>query len=233
VSYVYNTEEMLKALYENPQYKVEHYNGNQYLIQVSNGNNFVTFLVEEGAKDIAIVELYHNGEFFEGEDASSTLPYVIYEEIFNEEDGALTKKQQVAKEEVKEQEKSSKKEEKTVKEEPKKEVSKTCKWCYTNQLPNGSNENDKCSECQAESWNFYCNDCNKELSLEEYWGCGHDTGFCPPCYDKYLEATSNNDVDHKTYFCDRCGRDVTYKNFLQEFEGYCIICEPCLMELGY
>ena len=237
--YVYNTEEMLLALYDgNPQYKVKKYMGTQYSIQVSDasGRNFVTFLVDEVEENIAIIEFNHNGEFFEGQDASDALSYVVYSELFNEKDATLTKKQHITKEDTKkEQEKSSKKEEKTVekKEEKKQETPKTCKWCYTNQLPSGSGENDKCSECTEENWNFYCNDCNKSMTLNEYWSSGHDTGFCPPCYDKYLAATSNNDVDHKTYYCDRCGKDTTFKNFLQDFEGYSVICEGCLMDLGY
>ena len=235
--YVYNTKEMLKALYDgNPQYKIEKYMGTQYSVQVSDikGENFVTFLVDTTKDDIAIVEFNHNNEFFEGQDASDALSYVVYSELFNEEDATLTKKQHTTKEETKkEQEKSSKEKEKTVKEEKKEETPKTCKWCYTNQLPSGSGENDKCTECTEENWNFYCNDCNKSMTLEEYWSYGHDTGFCPPCYDKYLATTSNNDVDHKTYYCDRCGKDTTFKNFLQDFEGYSVICEGCLLELGY
>ena len=235
--YVYNTEEVLKALYDgNPQYKIEKYVGTQYSVQVSDvdNKNFVTFLVDEIKEDISIAEFNHNGEFFEGQDASDALSYVIYSELFNEEDATLTKKQYTTKEDT-EKEKLSKEKENTTKkkEEKKQETRKTCKWCGDNQLPSGSGDNDKCTECINEWWNYECHSCSKSLTLNEYWVTSGQEGFCPSCYQDYLNATSNNDVDHKTYYCDRCGVDITFKNFLQNIEGFDYLCEGCLLELGY
>ena len=110
---------------------------------------------------------------------------------------------------------------------------KTCKWCNRNKLPSGAGDNDKCSECQAESWNWHCNDCNKSMSLSEYNSTGRETGFCPSCYEKYKQATQHTETDHKTYYCDRCGADITFKNFVQNIGGYDFLCEKCCMELGY
>ena len=243
-SFVYKTEDMLLALYDGEiQYYVEHYQNAQYLIQIidKNNENFVTFIVHTDTLAIDIVELNHNGQYLEGQDASQALSEVVYSELFNPEDGTLTKKQQTTKEEQKENtsKEEPKKEEpkkEQPKEEKKQEAPKTCKWCYTNQLPSGSGENDKCQECQEENWNFYCGDCGKSMSLEEYWSYGHDTGFCPSCYDKYIQATTpqeDTSDDYKHYYCDRCGKDCTFTNFLQEFEGWGIICEGCLLDLGY
>jgi hypothetical protein len=244
-TFVYNTEEMLIALFDNQQeYQISKYGESSYLIQVINKNQdmFITFMVEDlnqqGASyDIVIVEVFYDGYLYE-ENASNVMAQVVYEEIFNPEDGTLTKKQQVTKEEKK----SSKEEQKQSKEEPKKEepkqekkqeTPKTCKWCYTNQLPSGAGENDKCKECQQECWNFICTYCNKNMSLEEYHSYGEDTGMCPSCYDKYLQETTQVEDDHKHYYCDRCGVDVTFKNFLQNIEGFDYLCEGCLLELGY
>lgn len=246
VPYVYNTEDMLTALFDNQQeYQVSRYTNSSYLIQVINENQdmFVTFRVEDlnqtGASfDIAIVEVFYDGYLYEEVDASNALAQIVYEELFNSEDGTLTKKQQITKEEKnpsENEQKQSKKEE-PKKEEKKQEVPKTCKWCYTNQLPSEAGDEDKCKECQEENWNFYCGDCGKSMSLNEYWSYGHDTGFCPPCYDKYIQATTpteDTSDDHKHYYCDRCGVDVTFKNFLQNIEGFDYLCEGCLLELGY
>lgn len=246
-SYEYGVQEVLRALFEEePQYVVEHYMGDEYFVQASNtkGDRFVTFQVNKVTCAMSIVEVFNEGILYEGNDANTILPYIVYEELFNTSDGTLTKKQQVAKEEVKdntskeEVKKEEPKQEK--KEEKKQETPKTCKWCYTNQLPSGSGENDKCKECQEECWNFDCNDCGKNMSLSEYWSSGHDTGFCPSCYDSYLAwdyQQENTDTNHKCYYCDRCGKDITYKNFVQNFSegGYYFdyICEGCLLELGY
>lgn len=113
---------------------------------------------------------------------------------------------------------------------------KTCKWCNRNKLPSGAGDNDKCSECQQEYWNYVCSDCGKDLSLNEYWSTAGQEGFCASCYEKYKQATSHsneNETEHKTYYCDRCGKDITFKNFLQNVGGYDFLCEGCAMELGY
>lgn len=240
--YVYNTEEMLDALFDSQQeYQVSRYSNYGYLIQVINKSQdmFITFIVEdlnqEGASyDIAIVEVYYENYLYEGEDASMMLSQIVYKEIFNPEDGTLTKKQQLTKEEKKPSENKQKQSKEEPKQEEKQETLKTCKWCYTNQLPSGAGENDKCKECQEENWNFYCGDCGKSMSLNEYWSYGHDTGFCPSCYDKYIQSTTEDTSDdHKHYYCSRCGVDVTFKNFLQNIEGFDYLCEGCLLELGY
>lgn len=247
VPYVYNTEDMLTALFDNKQeYQISRYTNSSYLIQVINENQdmFVTFRVEDlnqsGASfDIAIVEVFYDGYLYEEVDASNALAQIVYEELFNPEDGTLTKKQQITKEETKpsENEQKQSKKEEPKKEEPKQEkkqeAPKTCKWCYTNQLPSGAGENDKCTECQQENWNFICTYCNKNMSLEEYHSYGEDTGMCPSCYDKYLQETTQVEDDYKHYYCDRCGVDVTFKNFLQNIEGFDYLCEGCLLELGY
>ena len=235
VPYKYNTEDMLKVLCDNkPQYKVEHYQGTMYLVQVYKDNNYVTFSVDTLDNAIDIVEFNFDGYNATGDNASVVMAQYIYNTHFNTEDGSLTKKQQQTKDNSKENiSKEETKKQETKKEEKKQETPKTCKWCYTNQLPSGSGENDKCSECKQESWNFDCNDCGKNMSLNEYWSYGHDTGFCPSCYDKYIKSTSNNDVDHKTYYCDRCSKDITYKNFAQNIGGYDYLCEACCMELNY
>lgn len=243
--YVYNTEEMLDALFDGQQeYQVSRYSNYSYLIQVINKSQdmFITFIVEDlnqenVSYDIAIAEVYYENYLYEGEDASMMLSQIVYKEIFNPEDGTLTKKQQVTKEEnniSKEEPKKEEPKKEEPKQEKKQETPKTCKWCYTNQLPSGAGENDKCKECQEENWNFYCCDCGKSMSLNEYWSYGHDTGFCPSCYDKYIQSTTEDTSDdHKHYYCSRCGVDVTFKNFLQNIEGFDYLCEGCLLELGY
>ena len=241
VPYVYNTEDMLTALFDNQQeYQISRYTNSSYLIQVINKNQdmFVTFRVEDlnqtGASfDIAIVEVFYDGYLYEEVDASNALAQIVYEELFNSEDGTLTKKQQITKEEKKPSESEQKQSKEEPKQEKKQETPKTCKWCYTNQLPSGAGENDKCKECQEENWNFICTYCNKNMSLEEYHSYGEDTGMCPSCYDKYLQETTQSEDDHKHYYCDRCGVDVTFKNFLQNIEGFDYLCEGCLLELGY
>ena len=241
--FVYRTEDMLLALYDGDfDYVVDKHQENQYLVQIrdTKSSDFVTFLVHTDTLAIEIIEITYNGQF-NNTNAGQVLAQAVYNECFNPEDGTLTKKQQPTKEEQKDNtsKEQTKKESKNSKQE-KKETPKTCQWCHTNQLPSGSSTNDKCSECKQESWNFDCNDCGKSMSIDEYWSYGHDTGFCPSCYDKYIKSqyqSENTDTDHKCYYCDRCGRDITYKNFVQNFtEGgynYSYICEACLLELGY
>lgn len=243
VPFVYTLEDVVNALFDgNVRYEVEHYEGTTYTVQASDVNcqRFVTYIVDMVEEDMLCIELYWNNQFYQGTEANDLFPYVVYEEIFNPEDGTLTKKQQVAKEEQKQEANTSKEQPKETKKEKKQETPKTCQWCHTNQLPSGAGTNDKCKECQQESWNFDCNDCGKNMSIDEYWSYGHDTGFCPSCYDKYAKSQyeqEQSDTDHKCYYCDRCGKDITYKNFVQNFtEGgynFDFICEGCLLDLGY
>lgn len=228
--YKFILETLLNELYEDTTYTVTYIGNNVYNIQVGNSDNskFMEFELIGGTTTLSIVSYYDGNTLYTDEDANAMFTNTIAELIENEDIG--NKEEEVKEEPKKEEEKEEPKQEK------KQETPKICKWCYTNQLPSGSNENDKCQECQQENWNFYCNDCGKSMTLEEYWSYGHDTGFCPPCYDKYIQATTTPEEtvdDHKHYYCDRCGKDVTFLNFLQDFEGWGIICEGCLLELGY
>ena len=216
---------MLKALYDgNPQYKVEKYMDSQCSVQVSdvNGNNFVTFLVDEVKEDIAIVEFNHNGEFFEGQDASDALSYVIYSELFNEEDATLTKKHHTTKEE------SSKEKEKTVEEEKKEEKKRkkldtVCAYCqeqmYEDML-NSSHEDSFCSVNCQDKWYqeqreinenkyncLWCNGAMNQYQYDTYGGCCSE--LCAVQYEGmvYENAERNGEVGGET-LCGWCHKDI-------------------------
>ena len=239
--YVYNTEEVLKALYDgNPQYKVEKYVGTQYSVQVSDvdNKNFVTFLVDEIKEDIAIAEFNHNGEFFEGQDASDNLSYVIYSELFNEEDATLTKKQYTTKEDTK---KEQEKENIAKEEKKRKKLDTVCAYCqkqmYEDML-SSSHEDSFCSVNCQDKWYqeqremnenkyncLWCNGAMNQYQYDTYGGCCSE--LCAVQYEGmiYENAERNGEVGGQTLcgWCeipipdDQCFCSKECKNMHEEY----------------
>ena len=254
--YKVNTKEAVKYFTElNIQWEAEQINENEYYViaKCENGE-YIKFVIQMDTLDIYLDEIcYDNGnQIIRGQSAVDAFSQFLYEYVTITQDITLDYVCAYCGKEMKQsfvdgeweddfcsqecQDKWYEEQKQEVEKQQEKQEAKqqkTCKWCNTNKLPAGAGDEDKCSECQQESWNWHCNDCNKSMSLSEYNSTGRETGFCPPCYEKYKHATQHTETDHKTYYCDRCGADITFKNFVQNIGGYDFLCEKCCMELGY
>ena len=245
--YKVNTKEAVEYFTElNIQWEAEQINENEYYIiaKCENGE-YIKFVIQMDTLDIYLDEIcYDNGnQIIRGQSAVDAFSQFLFEYVTITQDITLDyvcaycgkeMKQSFVDGEWEDNFCSQECQDKWYEEQKQEaKTQKTCKWCNTNKLPAGAGDEDKCSECQQENWNWHCNDCNKSMSLSEYNSTGRETGFCPPCYEKYKQATQHTETDHKTYYCDRCGADITFKNFVQNIGGYDFLCERCCMELGY